>query len=249
VSKNGKRQLLMRNGVFKESRAGAARARKILLGPTHAQLHYLRHGCGSMSDHGPGSARGGEAEEVMTSDEDSEFYTEQEFDLTDVAPPPGPSDERYGPDIQRMWLSAQALNWRSLALVPASRDVGVIRLAYAFAHLGLWNCGESIGVADLRDLPFPNLRGPVEVINWHIRRGKRVILALRPCSNSVATVPMARSADCAILCVALGTTRIAEANETVAQVGRDHFVGTLVVRSSSSDSNGAATSATRRLRG
>jgi hypothetical protein len=141
--------------------------------------------------------------------------------------PPRSADEL---ELERIWLSAQALEWRSLALVPASDDVGVVQLASAFSALGFRDRGESIGVADLRDVPFPNLRGPIEVIRWHIRRGERVILALSPCSSSAATVPLVRAADCAILCIALGATRIAEANQTVEQVGGDAFLGTVLVR-------------------
>jgi hypothetical protein len=151
------------------------------------------------------------------------------------------------PELQRMWFSARAHEWRSLALVPASDDVCVVRLARAFAALGLRDRGESIGVADLRDVPLPNLRGPIEVIRWHLRRGERVILALSPCFRSAATVPLVRAADSAVLCVSLGATRIAEANETVQQVGRDPFIGTVLVRSPPFAPRSAASTLYRRL--
>ena len=196
---------------------------------------------------GPGDLRN-EAESIMTSNQGAEVYDELPFDPTHGAVPSVLANDRYGLDLQRMWLSAQALEWKSLALVPASDDVSVIQLAYAFSELGLWNCGESIGVADLRDVPFPSLRGPVEVINWHIQHGKRVIIALRSCVGSIATAPIVRAADCAILCVALGATRIAQANDAVEQVGRDRFIGTLLVRPTRSDTGAAGSSAVRRLK-
>jgi hypothetical protein len=156
--------------------------------------------------------------------------------------PSGSADEL---ELERIWFSAQALEWRSLALVPASDGVGVVQLASAFSALGFRDRGESIGVADLRDVPSPNLRGPVEIIRWHVRRGERVILALSPCSSSAATVPLVRAADCAILCVALGATRITEANETVEQVGGDAFIGTVLVRPDAADLGDLATRANR----
>ena len=173
---------------------------------------------------------------------------ESDFDPCAGTPTPAP-DERSAdePELQRMWFSAQTHEWRSLALVPASDDVCVVQLAHAFSTLGLRDRGESIGVADLREVPLPNLRGPIEVIRWHLRRGERVILALSPCFRSAATVPLVRAADSAILCVALGTTRIAEANETVQQVGRDPFIGTVLVRSPSVAPRAPASNLYRRL--
>jgi hypothetical protein len=185
----------------------------------------------------------------MASDDDAEATGERAFDAGEATTPPALPNDRYGAALQRIWLSAQALQWRSLALVPASEDVSVIELAHAFSALGLWNCGETTEVVDLRNVPYPNLRGPIEVIKWHIRGGGRVILALSSCSHSVATVPLAQSADCCILCVALGRTRIAEASEAVEQVGPDHFVGTLLVRPRRRSVPVPASSTARLLRG
>jgi hypothetical protein len=151
------------------------------------------------------------------------------------------------PELERIWFSTRAVEWRSLALVPASDEVGVVQLAHAFSALGLRDHGESIGVADLRDVPFPNLRGPIEVIRWHIRHGERVIVALRPSFKSAVTAPIVRAADCAILCVALGTTLIAEASATVEEIGQDAFIGTVLVHPDAGATNGWAR-AYRRLK-
>jgi hypothetical protein len=152
------------------------------------------------------------------------------------------------PALERIWLAAQSLEWRSLALVPASDGVSVIEVAHTFSMLGLRDRGESIGVADLRAVPCTDLRGPIEIVRWHIRRGERVILALTSCFHSIATIPLGRAADCAILCVELGRTRIAEATETVGQIGRERFIGTLLVRPSR-ESDASGPDAPRRLYG
>src|ERR1700723_2487268 len=100
------------------------------------------------------------------------------------------------PELQRIWASTQALEWRSLALVPASDDLRVVPIARAFSTLGFRSRGESIGVADFRDVHAASFRGPLEVIRWHVRRGERVILALRPCSAGDAMVSLVHAADC-----------------------------------------------------
>jgi hypothetical protein len=151
-------------------------------------------------------------------------------------------------ELQRIWASAQALEWRSLALIPASDDVRVVPIARAFSALGFRSRGESIGVADFRDVHASSFRGPLEVIRWHVRRGERVILALRPCSAGDAMVSLVRAADCAILCVGLGASRIAPATAMVEQVGRDRFIGTVLLRSAAFAEAGWAARAYRRLR-
>lgn len=142
----------------------------------------------------------------------------------------GESDTDSDLELQRVWFEAQASEWRALALVPASHQVPIVRLAEAFAALALRDRGEPIGVADLRNVPGQDLRGPTEVIRWHIRRGERVILALSPCSEDAVTLPLVRVADCVILCVSLGATRIVEVQETLEQMGDDAIFGTVLVR-------------------
>jgi hypothetical protein len=149
------------------------------------------------------------------------------FESTSSATPPAHWDS---PDLERIWLAAHSLEWRSLALVPASEGISVIELAHAISALGLSHRGESIGVADLRDVPLPRVRGHIEVVRWHVNHGERVILALRSTFENIATIPLVRVADRAILCVALGLTGIAQANQTVEHVGRDRFIGTVILR-------------------
>jgi hypothetical protein len=158
---------------------------------------------------------------------------------------PGAWDE---PELQKIWLSMQAQEWRSLALVPASRKVAVIELARAFSAAGLRQRGESIGVADLRDVSLPNVRGHIEVVRWHINRGERVIIALRSCFENAATIPIVRVADCAILCVALGATLVAEASATIEQAGRDRFMGTVIVPPSAPRPLDSIANASKRLK-
>ncbi len=167
----------------------------------------------------------------------------------DVPPVPAGVPRAWDePELQKIWLSVQGQEWRSLALVPASPKVAVLDLAHAFSAAGLRQRGESIGVADLRDVSLPNVRGHIEVVRWHISRGERVIIALRSCLENAATVPIVRIADCAILCVALGATRVAEASATIEQVGRDRFMGTVIVPPSRTRPANSTIGTSRRLK-
>jgi hypothetical protein len=148
---------------------------------------------------------------------------------------PDASDDR---DLQRIWLATQTLEWRTLALIPAAAGASVVPLAMAISSLGLQIRSESIGVADLRHMSLVHLSSNTNVIRWHVNRGERVIFALSSPRDNVSTIPFARLADCAILCVELGTTGIGEAQRIVSEVGCDRFLGTVVVRPLSTRAHG-----------
>jgi hypothetical protein len=134
-------------------------------------------------------------------------------------------------DWQRMWLRTQSLDWRTLALVPGDDHTRTFDVARLIARLALEH-GESIHVADLRELGLKHVDAFLEGTRWDSTQGDRIIFATRSVSTSLATVPVARAADCAILCVSLGSTSVRGVRDTVEQIGREHFLGSLLVRAS-----------------
>jgi len=145
-------------------------------------------------------------------------------------------------DWQRMWLRTQGRDWRTLALVPGDDQTSTFEVANLMVGLAL-DQGESIHVADLRELKLKHVDAFLQGIRWDATQGDRIIFATRAASTNVATVPLARAADCAILCMSLGKSSLGAARETIEQIGREHFVGSLLVRASSgSDSPSRALS-------
>jgi hypothetical protein len=69
----------------------------------------------------------------------------------------------------------------------------------------------------------------LEGARWEASHGTRIVFATRSASTSLATVPVARAADCVILCVSLGSTRLDAVRTTIEQIGRKHFMGSLLV--------------------
>jgi hypothetical protein len=137
-------------------------------------------------------------------------------------------------DWQRMWLRTQSWEWRTLALVPGDDQTSTLDVANLLARLAL-DHGESIHVADLRELRLKYVDAFLEGTRWDASEGDRIIFATRSASTNLATVPIARAADCAILCVSLGTTSLDSVRDTIEQIGRKHFLGSLLVRVSESD--------------
>ena len=134
-------------------------------------------------------------------------------------------------DWQRMWLHTQSFDWKTLALVPGDDQTSTLDVANLIAKLAL-DHGESINVADMRGLRLKHVGAFLEGIRWETNRGTRTVLATSSTSTNLATVSIARAADCAILCVSLGSTSLSGIRETIEQIGQRHFLGSLLVRGS-----------------
>jgi hypothetical protein len=137
------------------------------------------------------------------------------------------------PNWQKIWLAIQAKDWRSLAIVPSSHELSTLELAQALVDVGWQHRGLPIGLADLRNVTLPYIDSVIDEVRGHIYGGERVLIALRSVFENPATVPIAQAADGALLCVSLGHTKITRAEETIEQVGKDRFLGSIIVRSES----------------
>jgi|SRR5579859_3874364 len=130
---------------------------------------------------------------------------------------------------QRMWFRIQGRGWRTLAVVPGDDRISALDVANLVAGLAL-DHGESMRVADLRALRPKHLDAFLEGSRWETSQGSRIVFATRSVSTNPATVPIARAADCAILCVSLGSSRLAAVRDAIEQIGSKHFLGSLLVR-------------------
>ena len=143
--------------------------------------------------------------------------------VLDADPPPERSE------WAGVWIRAQSFGWRTLALVPGDDQTPTHEIANLLARLALEQ-GEPIRLADMRLLRPKCVDVFLEGLRVEATLGTRIVIATRSPATSVATVPIARAADCAILCASSGSTSLAAIRDTVRQVGRKHFVGSLVVR-------------------
>jgi hypothetical protein len=137
------------------------------------------------------------------------------------------------PSWQKIWLAIQAKDWRSLAIVPGNRGMSTLGVAQALVDVGWQHRGLPIGLADLRNVTLPYIDSVIDEVRGHIYSGERVLIALRSPFENPATIPIAQSADGALLCVRLGQTKISRAEETLEQVGKGRFLGSIVVRGAS----------------
>jgi hypothetical protein len=143
----------------------------------------------------------------------------------DSAPAPGPYD---GPDCQRIWLATQTRPWRTLAIVPVDEGMQTYEVASLIAGVGLHH-GECIGLADLRDIRMNRVHAFLEASKEIVDRGERVVFATRSIAENLATVALARAAEGVILCVSLGSTKLGSVEETIKQIGKERFLGSILL--------------------
>jgi hypothetical protein len=144
-----------------------------------------------------------------------------------------PTGPRAMDDIgsQLLWLATQRRTWRSLAVVGASEGVPTIEIANMFAKLAWWYRGQASSVADFRDLSLRLVDYQLRDVAAQLERESiTIVIALRSIFENPTVVPVASVADAAILCVKLGATKIKHARRTVETIGRDRFIGTIVLR-------------------
>jgi hypothetical protein len=139
---------------------------------------------------------------------------------------------REAPEWLSFWLASQARPWRTLALVPGDRGLSTVELAGLLMMVGR-DQGETIGVADLRDVQSSRVGAMLEVVQSHVEEGERMVLATSSIADNLATIPIARAADAVLLCATLGRSSMASIQATVRRIGRERFLGGVLVRESS----------------
>jgi hypothetical protein len=135
--------------------------------------------------------------------------------------------------LQQLWLATQRRAWRSLAVVSASAGLPTIDSANMLAKMAWRYSGEPTSVFDLRDVSLRLVEHQLREIQVQVAAGDRVFVALRSVTENPAAVPIARAADALVLCVALGKTDMRSAQRTLDAIGRERFLGTILVEGAS----------------
>jgi hypothetical protein len=132
--------------------------------------------------------------------------------------------------LQKLWLDVDRRSWRSLAVVGASRSLDTLQLAELIAQLAWRYRGQPSSVCDLRDLGMRLIDYQVREMQAQMDEGTRLVVALRSISENPTAASIARIADATLLCVSLGETDFKGAEATIAAIGRERILGTIVLR-------------------
>jgi hypothetical protein len=152
---------------------------------------------------------------------------------TEIALARAGSDEPWRrQDWERLWLSTQSRRWRTLALVPAGPGGPhefTLNIAMSLARTGMVHLGAQVHVADATSLSLGSNAQFLAQVRETTRSGP-VLIALAAIKVSSVTVPLARDADAAVLCVSIGSMRVGDAKKTIREIGKPQFIGSAAFR-------------------
>jgi hypothetical protein len=137
-------------------------------------------------------------------------------------------------DFQRLWLSLLAKPWSTLALVPASRGVApdfTLRLATTLARTGNTHLRSSVLVADGTGVALSKIIEFTDEIKNCRAGGDRILIAVAPVEDDPVAETLTQAADRLLLCVLFETMSFSESRRTVKKIGKDRFIGSVIVRS------------------
>jgi hypothetical protein len=132
--------------------------------------------------------------------------------------------------LQKLWLGVEKRGWRSLAVLAANQSVETIQLAELLAQLAWRYRGQPSAVCDLRDLSMRLIDYQVREMRAQVESGVRLVVSLRSIFENPTSAAVAKETDGVLLCIALGETKMREAEETIAAVGREYLIGSVVLR-------------------
>ncbi|MGA2449615.1 MAG: hypothetical protein ABTD50_13105 [Polyangiaceae bacterium] len=131
--------------------------------------------------------------------------------------------------LQQLWIAAQQRTWRSIAVVSSGPNVPTLEAAHMLARIAWWYAGEPTAVIDLRFLSLRLLNHQIADIRQQVALGDRVFVALMSQAENPTAVPIAQAVDAVVLGVVLGTTTVRAAQATIDAVGRERFLGSILV--------------------
>lgn len=143
-------------------------------------------------------------------------------------------------DLRELWFAMLRWEWSSLVLVPSHAGSSAVWIAKALADVGASEPGRATKITP-QGITLASTPELVEDLNalstirsmktgsqrW---RGGQTIIAIDPVVSNPAGIAAALAADAVLLCVELGKADIASARKTMEMIGRDRFIGCVIVK-------------------
>ena len=132
-------------------------------------------------------------------------------------------------DWQRLWFSTREQDWSSLALVPGDASVDVGQVAETLAATGRLYGQRSVTVLNGQGVQLPNIHQLLDTLGAMTGRGDWVIVPVDSIATNPSSVPIVRATSAALLVVRLGESQLASARSAIEAVGRERFLGSIVL--------------------
>jgi hypothetical protein len=133
---------------------------------------------------------------------------------------------------QRVWFALRQQPWTSLALVSTHEDIDILAVAEALAATGRQVGERPVTVKDATGVELSAIQTVIEDINVAKDRDEWALVPVDPIPRNAAAIAVVRATSAAVLVIRLGESLMSDAQSTLEDVGRDRFVGTIIVDAS-----------------
>ncbi len=130
---------------------------------------------------------------------------------------------------QRIWFAVRSQAWTSLALIPGNAGIDAARIAESLAAMGRVHGERPVTLINATGVEIANVQAVIDAMGASVSRGDRVIVAVGAIDEQPSTVPIAQAASAALLIVRLGESMLDSAQGALLAVGRDRFLGSVVL--------------------
>jgi hypothetical protein len=141
-----------------------------------------------------------------------------------VSTPQSPDNE-----WQRIWFSIRQHTWSSLALVPSHSGIDVVKVAQTLVATGRLQGERPVGLIDATGVRMSNIQQVIGSLGTVAERGEHAIVPVDAIHDNPSTIAIVQAASMALLVVRLGESLLASAQTTLDVVGRNRFIGSIVV--------------------
>lgn len=134
---------------------------------------------------------------------------------------------------QRIWFSIRQQGWSSLTLVPTHASIDGQKVAEAFAATGRVQGERPVSVINGTGIHIEGVQQVIEAIEAAVSRGEWVIVPVDAIADNPSGIAIVQAASASLLLVRLGESLLTSAQNAIDAVGRERFLGSLVLDQSS----------------
>jgi hypothetical protein len=142
-----------------------------------------------------------------------------------VSTKPGPDHS----DWERLWFATRQKAWSSLAIIPSDRTVDAESIAKSLVATGRIHGERPVSLLNGRGVQLGGVHRLADTLGAMTARGEWVIVPVDPIADNPNAVPIVQAASAALLVVRLGESRLASSRTAIETIGRDRFLGSIVL--------------------
>jgi|RhiMethySRZTD1v2_1073278.scaffolds.fasta_scaffold374995_2 hypothetical protein len=132
-------------------------------------------------------------------------------------------------DWHRIWVSIRQHGWTSLALLPTHGGLNVLRLAETLAATGRLQGQRPVTVIDGTGARLEAVGRLLESIDDAVERGAWVVVPVDALADNPTSIAIVQGTSAVLLIVRLGESSLGTARDILETVGRDRFLGSVVL--------------------